>query len=446
MPSQLAALIIVAFIIWLFRRDSKEFGAAPITLWIPLFWVTINMSRALVYWFSSGLSTAYSGADSTEGSAIDRSAYLFMMVLGIIILSRRKVDWSRIFKNCKWLFLLYLYYLIATTWSEYPFVSFKRWIKDVGDIVMILLIITEKRPAEAIHKIFIRSIYILIPVSVLFVKYYPELGRYTHRYTYETFYSGVTTNKNALGLLTMMAIIFLVWQMIDCYRHRNGRLVPKNVWPELILVGMSLWLLKLAHSSTGTACLVIGLVILFLARLTWVRSNLKNFSWCVLAIGILMITFTVSDSFRGAIAGILGRDVTLTDRTLIWEMALNSGTNPIIGGGFKSFFISSYSLEMWKVFKVESAHNGYLEVFLNTGWIGVVLLSLMLLKAGRHTVMHFESGRPIGYLFMAIFWLSLIYNYTESTFSRANIIGFFLMLLAAYAPSTVKTAQLPKYQ
>ena len=36
---------------------------------------------------------------------------------------------------------------------------------------------------------------VLIPVSVLFIKYYPDLGRYYGRWDYHTFYCGVTTNK-----------------------------------------------------------------------------------------------------------------------------------------------------------------------------------------------------------------------------------------------------------
>ena len=42
---------------------------------------------------------------------------------------------------------------------------------------MILVILSEEDPANAIRTVFVRCAYVLIPLSILFIKYYPEVRR-----------------------------------------------------------------------------------------------------------------------------------------------------------------------------------------------------------------------------------------------------------------------------
>ena len=55
------------------------------------------------------------------------------------------------------------------------------------------------------------------------------------------------------------------------------------------------------------------------------------------------------------------------------------------------------------VFHVDYAHNGYLDQYLNMGWIGVLLFAGMLYAAGRNATSHFTGGSILGFLFMSFF-------------------------------------------
>jgi exopolysaccharide production protein ExoQ len=398
-----------------------------------LIWVSINASRSLASWFSSG-TIASQMTDISEGSFYDRNAYLLLMVIGTVILARRRIEWGQVLYNCRWLILLFAYYLFSTLWSVDIFVAVKRWIKADGDIIMILILLTEADPVEALRAVFIRAFYVLVPLSVLVIKYYPDIGRYLHQWTWETSYCGITTGKNQLGQLAMLGGLFLLWQMVDVYRQRGHRLTWRTIWPDLLVLGMCLWLLHLARSSTALLCFLVGTMIFFCARLSWVKANLKNLGWCVVGMALLMLLFTVSPGFRGVIAGALGRDATLTDRTLIWDMALKSGSNPIIGEGYESYWLSGKGANVVEEFHVDYAHNGYLDQYLDTGWIGVLLFVGMLYAAGRNTTSHFAGGSPLGYLFMCLFWSCLLFNYTEIAFGRSNVFGFLILLMVVYGP------------
>jgi exopolysaccharide production protein ExoQ len=429
MPSRVAALLVVGFILWLFRRQSKRTTPMSPGLWVAFIWLAIISSRPVGYWFADAGVAA--SADPMGGSFIDRNTYLILIVLGVIVLARRRINWGPLLAPGKCLWIFYAYLLISVVWSEFPFIAFKRWFKDFGNVVMILIILTEEDPVEATRAIFVRCAYALISISVLFIKWFPDLGRYYHKWTWETIYCGITTNKNSLGDIAMMSGLLLLWNIVDFegYPKKGGRF--KDVWPDLFVLGMCCWLLHKAQSATSLTCFILGIFIFFFSRLSWARNNLPRLGLFGLGVLLVMLAFTVVPEFRGAIAGVLGRDVTLTGRTDVWEAALNLGTNPLLGSGFQSTWLTEKGAAMAEELHVPHAHNGYLETYLHTGAIGVLLLLTVLYCAGRTAARNLVDGTISGNLFMAVFLSGVLYNYTEVAFNSGNIIGFALWLMAA---------------
>jgi exopolysaccharide production protein ExoQ len=441
LPPFLAACLAVGFILWLFRRYSKEAGAMSYGLWIPFLWVAINVSRPVGYWFVNGTEVAAHSVDISEGSFIDRNTYLILICAGVLVLLRRRIDWNSLLTGGRWLFIFYVYLLLSTLWSDYPFISFKRWFKDAGDLIMIVIIFTEKDPVEAIRWIFIRCAYLLIPLSVLFIKWYPDIGRYYSAWTWTTCYNGITLGKNELGLLSMLMGLFLLWQIVDVYPSRGIETRLRNLWPDLLVLGMCLWMLWIAESATALFSFVLGVVVFFSTRLRFIRRNFSNFGWILVGVALLMLVFTVSPGFRGVIAGAFGRDVTLTERTIIWENVLKLGTNPLIGSGFFSTWLTYRNAPIVQEYHLAHSHNGYLETYLHSGWIGVLLLLAVLISAGRNARNQLSHGSTVGYLFFSLFWAALFYNYTEVTFSRSNVVGMFLWLMSAYGAAVTSNQE-----
>ena len=67
--------------------------------------------------------------------------------------------------------------MLSLLWSDYPFVGFKRWFKSLGDPLMALVIVSERYPAAALTSVLRRCAFLLLPLSVVFIKYFPALGR-----------------------------------------------------------------------------------------------------------------------------------------------------------------------------------------------------------------------------------------------------------------------------
>jgi exopolysaccharide production protein ExoQ len=452
-PSR-ASLLCVGFIAWLVYRDLKRSPRTAIGLWIPTIWVGIMASKPVLYWFI-GNSAEMSFDTYLDGNATDRNILLVLLFLGIITLVKRGVSWRTFISTNRLLLLFYFYLAASVLWAEYPFVALKRYIKDIGNVLMILVILTEQRPVEAIRHVFVRCAYVLVPLSVLFIKYYPDIGRYYHPWTYQAMYSGVTTNKNSLGVLAMVSGLFLLWSVMEGQKKQKVGARVAVLISEGAVLAMCLWLLKKADSATSLACLVLGSATLIVCRLKYTRTSPRLVTWSLLSTLVLSALFLMSPAARGLVASTVGRDPTLTTRTDIWAAAMNLKTeagrsgvcpwdvsascaifnNVLFGAGYASVWLTEAGRTLAQELKIPHAHNGYLETYLNTGLIGATLLVLVLLKAGRRAANILSEGSALGALYMALYLSGVIYNYTEVTFNVNNVVCFSLWLVAVNYPA-----------
>jgi len=135
----------------------------------------------------------------------------------------------------------------------------------------------------------------------------------------------------------------------------------------------------------------------------------------------------------------LGRNMTLTGRTDIWRNEIPVCPNPVVGAGFESFWngyganvprLSSYQKPL------NSAHNGYIDVYLNLGWVGVGLILLILTSGYRRVCAAFQRSPEIGSLMLAYIATAAIYSITEAGF-RILTPTWIILLLAVVASSGV---------
>src|SRR5439155_15310069 len=117
------------------------------------------------------------GRSMEEGNPLDAVAYFTLIVAGMYVLSKRRIQFFEVIRNNQWLTIFFIYCFLAIFWSDFPFIAFKRWLKIIGHPVMVLILFTEPAPEEAFTTLMKRSAYVLVPFSILFIKYYPDLGR-----------------------------------------------------------------------------------------------------------------------------------------------------------------------------------------------------------------------------------------------------------------------------
>jgi O-antigen ligase len=133
---------------------------------------------------------------------------------------------------------------------------------------------------------------------------------------------------------------------------------------------------------------------------------------------------------NGSMAGAVGKDPTLTDRTKIWAFVLGMHTNPLIGTGYQSFWLGPRLEFFWRnsgLGNLNEAHNGYLEVYLELGFLGVALLIGFLVASYRGICRRLASQPGLAVLGLAAWLVLVFYNMSEAAFEGGLLWTVILM-------------------
>jgi O-antigen ligase len=113
---------------------------------------------------------------------------------------------------------------------------------------------------------------------------------------------------------------------------------------------------------------------------------------------------------------------------------LNEDINPLIGAGHASFWLNAdrvdrISQELGLYFKLNEAHNGYLEVYLNSGLIGLFLLILVLIVGAVKIKREAVAGSTYAAFRLALLIGTAAYGMTEAVFRLSIIFSALLLVL-----------------
>lgn len=433
--STTAIVIFATFTLWLLANDAKRRAGVSPALWAVVAWITLVGSRPVSAWFDVGPAVGTAAEAYDEGNPLERGVYFFLIFFGILVLLRRNVRLRVVIGSNAWLFLFFVYWGLSVFWADASFVSFKRWTKDLGNMVMVMVVLSDSSRLNAIKAVLKRSACILVPVSVLFIRFVPALGRTYHSGTGEMMYTGVTTHKNSLGVLALVCLIFLLWEFVGKSGEGELRRSVRSTVGDLTLLLMAGWLLLMSGSATALGCAAVGATIVMMLSLKGVRAHARSIEFLGCAIGAgLWASGAAQSMLEFLIVDVLGRDLTLTTRTDVWPMLLSKADNVVVGSGFNSFWTGERLADLYAKLGIIQAHNGYLETYLNGGLLAVGLLGMVLLSAVRTTNKQIAQSDPCASLAFAFIAVSLIYNCTEVSFDKTNMLWFGLLLLITRYP------------
>lgn len=400
-----------------------------------------------------GLGSFGSAGDAADGSLIDRVFYLGLSIVGIGILAKRNIAWAGIRQANAWIVALLLYALLSVVWSHYPYISLKRVIKVAGTFVMALVVMSEAQPLEGMLSIIRRCSYIHFPMSLLAVKWYRDLGvSWDWEGTVES-WKGIAASKNVLGQVVMMGTMVFI---IDLIRHRQER---RPIALDLLFVGTGLYLLKGSPhtvSVTSVTVFAFGLFVLLALRSLAAAPSRARLLAGSCAAGILALCAIVvihsvvmfsAHSMLGKIITTFGRDITLTERTLIWhDIYRVADASPLVGIGCGGFWIGREANIPWNAnmsWVLAEGHNGYVDTYLQLGWLGVGLVIGGIVSGIRSAFRSMAADYTLACFQLTVLLIVILVNITETTFLRGDHNLWFAYMFAvtrlpfALPPATV---------
>lgn len=435
MPPAIAFIIFALGIAGLFFLDRSEKVRMSKAIWIPTAWLFFCTSRSVTQWLGISPTAADRAAVYLEGRPVDATVFAVLETIALVVVINRTRRVGPILRRNCVIGLFFLYAALSISWSDFPLVTFKHWIKGIGDVMMVLIVLTEPSVADAIKRIVTRIGFVHFPLSILFIKYYPLLGRrLTNSWTEEAV--GVCTQKNGLGILCDLFGLGLLWRFRSVYSDREDPNRRRRLLALGAVLAMIVWLLWQCNSMTSICALSMAGGVMFLSTRPTCRR--KPALVHLLIVAVLACTlYALFFQSSGSLIQDLGRNPTLTGRTEIWHVVLAVPNNRLVGAGYESFWLGPRLLKLWELFPnlpINEAHNGYIEMFINLGWIGVLLLGVLIVTGYRNVIGAYRREPDIGSFRIALFLAPVITGFTEAAFRMMSPPWIVFLLATAVAP------------
>ena len=421
-------------ILGLFLLDRNREQQISTALCLPLIWLLLTSSRSLTEWLAAaGFGLPSSGDRSSvymEGTPLDRNLLIGLMILASFVLVRRRTLRTLLLDNVP-VILFLLYGALSVLWSDFPEITIRRWFKAVGCLLLVMVVLSEHDREFAIRRLLVWTGFLLIPLSVLFIKYYPAMGKrmiIENISTWALSPVGVTTHKNSLGGICQVYGIVFLWHFLTAYRNHRYPNRASHLLAHGAGLGMVIWLFGQAHSVTAQSCFLLSAAFL-LASSTRIFENKR---WLVQILFASLVAIPFATLFLGLGAFIIesmGRDSTLTGRTDIWARVINLVDTPLVGTGFESFWLGSRLKAMQDYqLSLNEAHNGFIEIYISLGWIGLFLLAFLVVRGYRAIIGSYPRNPNMCRLKLALFLTIIVSSFTEAAF-RTESVSWIVFLL-----------------
>ncbi len=427
----LAFLICGTGITGLFYLDRDRTVRTSSALWLPVIWLWIVGSRPVSAWFGAG------GGDGTltstlDGSPLDAAIYAALLATGVVVLFRRKRTGVLLSANSP-VVIYFIYCLLSVVWSPFHGPALKRWIKAIGDLVMVLILVTDGQPITALRRLYSRIGFILFPLSIFLIRY-TDLGR-GYDPDGRPMNTGVTTNKNTLGVIVFLVSLGALWHVRALLLDKKAPNRSRRLVAQGTLLTFGVVLLEMAHSATSIACFAMGGGLMLATSLRAIRNRparVRALCLTIVVAGGLLMFF----GGQSVVTDALGRSSSLSGRTDIWRASIAAADSPILGTGFESFWNANarkvaHTLTLAGFLNMPnlvSAHNGYLETYLDLGWVGVGLIAMILISGYRYSFKAFRHDPRLAGLMLAYVATATFYSITEAGFRMLSASWIFLLL------------------
>nr|WP_314436124.1 O-antigen ligase family protein [uncultured Brevundimonas sp.] len=264
--------------------------------------------------------------------------------------------------------------------------------------------------------------------SLIMVFAFPRIG--VHQMDNAGLWRGLWYEKNQMGLVMVVGAVSSAAVLAADHLAGNGR----RPGIPLLAFGLTTLLVMATQSKTSLLCWLLGV-------------GMIGFWWLLkqggAAITIVAVWFGVVTSSlaawlwnvdSAAILQALGKDPSLTGRTLIWEALMRRvAERPMTGYGFSAFWgvdsIPAREIRLETQWPVPSAHNGWIDLLVQLGWPGAAFVGAVMLVSAILVIVRLNGmGAREGYWSIAYLTVFTALSLSESVLLTHANLPWILML------------------
>jgi exopolysaccharide production protein ExoQ len=352
------------------------------------------------------------------------STAIVLAVVLILVLKHAKATF-RYLPALSLLIALLTLAFASAIWSDFPDITLRR----AGSLATTTLwawYVGARYNLRDLVSLVMQAVGLMAIASLLVALAMPDLGMADPLGPIG--WRGIFFNKNDLG--EIMAVGTLTF----CYRLIS----PSGKISQFLICVLGLLLcaalLFLSESRTSWAIGLMGPFICLMIRSMHRRVGVGIIIWTTLILVFAPAVVIIGYELP-AITALLGRDATLTGRVELWAMLPSFIEDRLwLGYGFGAFWVeTSPRVDMiWNAigWQAPHAHNGWLDLLLELGIVGVALAAIQVLLVLVKSIRAVVRGQdPDAQYLLLMGFVLLLMNLAESNLVRpANIIWVSLVI------------------
>jgi O-antigen ligase len=252
--------------------------------------------------------------------------------------------------------------LISVLWSVAPGVTFTQGLAYFF-VVLGAIGLAEASDGDELMDLVMLICGLSAVASIVQFFIFPEPGDFR----------GIFSQKNVLGQVMVGGVL----AGLHGARIRGGR-----PFRSICVITLCTTVAFMSKSSTSILTIFVLFWLGMIGRLYLKGGSTRTIASCLAIVSVaIVIYFMINPDLM---FDVLGRENTLTGRTLIWPYVIDKiGEKPILGWGFSGFWSASNPV-VSQIVKGEgaagSAHNAMLEFLLEIGFVGTAFFSFLWLR------------------------------------------------------------------
>ena len=313
---------------------------------------------------------------------------IYITATGLIL--KRPIDFiTSIYKNI-FLFSLLFLAMSSILWSPEPDLTLQRAIALTGTMLFAIYLATYLDNDESI-KAILWALGLIAVFSLFVIIFYPKIGIHYGDDKHAGKWRGVYEHKNGLGReMALAAIMFFLYRPIE--------------WNRRVCLGIAaICVLLVVFAKSAQGHVLVATMIpagILLRRLFRLSTPFLCGSLVLMLVGMILLSFM--PSVISVTLDMIGRDDTLSSRTILWEKVLEDSLkyHPVLGYGYTAK-LRLADPEQWDLHG--HAHNGYMQLFSELGAVGILLFSLASLVHWKNAIIRSARYRTMYWQFLIIF-------------------------------------------
>ncbi|WP_044749133.1 O-antigen ligase family protein [Bacillus alveayuensis] len=320
------------------------------------------------------------------------------------------------------LFLFIFYTSISFLWSVDVKMSLYRVFLLIVSTLFALYIFERFELTEWFYYLSV-TVFLCIIVSIFFILFIPELGIHHDQYLFGA-WKGIYFHKNGFGSILIINIIMGFYQYLNL---KKNKIIP------VLNIIFSLILLYYSQSKTALLIFIIMIVILLCLKIRKFPKLLRISLTIFFLTIFLCIGFFVLGNI-GLILNVLNRDLTLSGRIEIWNYVyIKSNLSPFFGYGYGGFWTektrATQDILRLIGFPIYSSHNGFLDILVNLGYIGLFIFILVFVSGLVYSFLILQKNfSKYNWLLMIILIFIFANNISETRIILSDPIHWVLFI------------------